>query len=137
MKKPLVVLWFILMISIEAYYLPKIGVDRRALVGFSIAMLTAAFPSSVLVVLCGILLAKLFGDYAPRGPIIDFLTWQVFVVVGYFQWFVWLPKFINKLKRKKSPVMWGLSIAVVLLAFYWLYRLLCPMRSIGGCFGYC
>lgn len=117
------------MISVEAYYLPKVGVERDAVVGLSATMLIVAYPSSLLIFIFGALLGKLFGDNLPSGPIVDFLVWQSFLVVGYVQWFVLLPRAIAKMKKVESRLVWGIVLMAVCGSLYWLYSFLFPPLS--------
>lgn len=126
MKKWLIAAWLILVVCIQAYYLPKIGTERGALVGLGAAMFVVAFPSSFFVFLIGTFVVQSFGRHLPQSPIFDFLAWQIFVVVGYIQWFVLLPRAISRIRKKQSPVVWVVFLVAIAVAFYGLYNFLYP-----------
>lgn len=71
-------------------------------------MVVLTFPVGLLWVWlvsgAGYLLA-LFGIESPAGPsVVDLVVWVGFVLVGYFQWFVFLPWSIQKVRASKRGV---------------------------------
>jgi hypothetical protein len=75
--------------------------------GLAFQMLVLSFPSSFVVAvglaLTGAMLG-LFGLALPSSSKVGMTaTWFLFIVAGYVQWFVLLPKFLKRRKRSTEP----------------------------------
>jgi hypothetical protein len=75
--------------------------------GLAFQMMVLSFPSSFLVAvglaLTGAILS-LFGLALPASSKLEMAgTWFLFVVAGYVQWFILLPRFLERRKRNIAP----------------------------------
>jgi hypothetical protein len=75
--------------------------------GLAFEMLFFSFPSSFVVAvglaLTGAILG-LFGLALPSSIRVEMTaTWFLFVVAGYSQWFILLPRFLKRRKRRMEP----------------------------------
>jgi hypothetical protein len=79
---------------------PDIGIT------FTLTMITLTFPIGyVLAALAGyifLFLYKSLGIVNPGSFWADAIAWIVFVVVGYFQWFVFIPWLYRKAKQHRT-----------------------------------
>ena len=72
--------------------------DWRVEEGLVWEMFVLSFPASILVVFAGILLGaglELFGLRLPSSSRPEMvITWLLFVIAGYVQWFIVIPRFV-------------------------------------------
>jgi hypothetical protein len=75
--------------------------------GLAFEMLVLSFPASLVVAvvlaLMGAILG-LFGLALPSSSKVEMTaTWFLFVVAGYAQWFILLPRFLHRRDRRSEP----------------------------------
>ena len=77
-------------------------------IAFTYLMIFLTFPIGYgLAALLGLIfwgLYNLFGVFSPGGFLPNTFTWIIFVVAGYFQWFVLIPWLYQKLRKSTNQV---------------------------------
>jgi hypothetical protein len=75
--------------------------------GLAFQMLVLSFPSSFAVAVGLALTGAMFGLFGlalPSSSKVEMTaTWFLFVVAGYAQWFILLPRFLKRRKRSTEP----------------------------------
>jgi len=105
-RRILHVLWLFLTVGSLVFVCMKIGEpeNRDADLVLSWLMLVVCFPSSIIGMFVNAALGYLgqgfIGDLSVVSGVI--LTWAVFFVLGYLQWFVVLPAGIRRLRRWRN-----------------------------------
>jgi len=67
-------------------------------------------------------LPAIWGSNSSIGLVGDILMYAAMIGIGYWQWFILLPKLIRKIKHEKSPKALGLVLVVLIAILYGLYR---------------
>lgn len=108
-KKIVVTIWFLLVIFIYGWTeLTAIqNKNFEASIAFIIYMCILTFPIGLVVPVFWMLIALLLsgtkiGVILENGHLTNFLLWISFVVLGYWQWFILLPKVIQKIRSKRK-----------------------------------
>ena len=75
--------------------------------GLALQMLVLSFPSSLVVAVGLALIGAMLGLFRlalpSPGKIEMTATWVLFVVTGYAQWFILLPRFLRRRERSTKP----------------------------------
>lgn len=71
------------------------------------AMLALAFPAgflaAALLAAVSIIASELFGYVIPSSYTYLTVTWALFFVAGYFQWFACVPWLLTKIRARRAP----------------------------------
>lgn len=96
-------LWLFLTIIIYGWTEYTVAQDKNfeASIAFTAYLCILTFPIGLIVPVFWMLVTYLFngtitGLFLEDGHFINFLFWISFVALGYWQWFVFIPKLITK-----------------------------------------
>lgn len=113
MKRFLSFLWLAGMACLYVHFSYN-GVDIKekaiAVQSLAIWFFALTFPGCLLVILIGLGLKLIGGDLLSyssstvQGAIVDDIFWLSLVAVGYWQWFILVPKLIAKIKKRRGRV---------------------------------
>lgn len=118
------ILWIVLCIGIMGWGL-FVGADAILVATYLLGLLT--MPTGLLMyVLC----AFVIGVFAKENPNIGITYDHITSLVGYFlaisagyiQWFILLPKIVDRMKKEKTLKIWGLAAVGLIAILYGLYR---------------
>lgn len=108
-NKIILIVWFTLTLFIYAWTEFTVVQNNsfEPSIAFTIYLCILTFPLGLIVPAFWMLIALLasgtkIGVMLENGHLNNFLLWISFVAVGYWQWFILLPKIIKKVKAKKE-----------------------------------
>jgi hypothetical protein len=67
--------------------------------GVGLYMLAISFPAGTLLSLVATIIGELFGIYAETSKVNTMLTWFFLFILGYLQWFWFIPYCYNKIRN--------------------------------------
>lgn len=120
------VLWLIICVSLALWGILA-GNDADIVAIYLIGLFT--LPSGLLVFIIVSFLFSVISKYdssfgVTYNSVISALVFMLAIMVGYFQWYVLLPRLIKKIKNERSKKVWGVmffSLGAILYGLYWFY----------------
>lgn len=97
----------------------QMGGDAVLVATYAIGLLT--MPAGLIIYVVGSLIFSVTPK-ADSGLGASLMVHALAIFAGYFQWFVLLPHIVNRMRRERSPVLWGLALVVLSVVLYGLYR---------------
>jgi len=100
------VVWIALAIGLLYFTVlkPNQAEDSFVVFGWGLILLTFPLGWIALVVVGGVhwIAFEVFTVELPGGLVATTITWAIVTLIGYFQWFVWLPRLVRSLRRRWS-----------------------------------
>ena len=104
MKKALQIIYLILCVAALVYSIPNFSNSEFGMI-FGLIMMFLTFPIGILVSfllsLSFMVLDQTFGVIVTANIMTSIIIWFVYVVVGFWQWFI-LPDYLNNRFGKKA-----------------------------------
>jgi hypothetical protein len=99
-------LWLGVCILALIWFLPV--TEPEAGVAFAIFMALLSFPFSIMVMVLFAVaagLASAFGITFPAESFMNYVYWGLCVAVGYYQWFIFLPRLWRRSRRPSNKAL--------------------------------